>query len=43
MLVVIAQSLVIALVLAYFLGLIGNLDWVGAMRIGVSGFRLCNG
>ena len=35
MLVVIAQSLVIALILAYFLGLIGNVDWWGAIRIGV--------
>ena len=35
MLAVIAQSLVLALVLAYFLGLIGNVDWMGAIRIGV--------
>ena len=35
MLVVIAQSLVIALVLAYVLGLIGTVDWVEAMGIGV--------
>jgi Protein of unknown function (DUF1761) len=35
MLVVIAQSFVIALVLAYFLGLIGNIDWIGALRVGV--------
>jgi hypothetical protein len=35
MLVVIVQSLVIALVLAYFIGLIGNVDWVGALRVGV--------
>ena len=35
MLAVIAQSLVLALVLAYFLGLIGNVDWIGAIRIGV--------
>ena len=35
MLAVMAQSLVLALVLAYFLGLIGNVDWMGAMRIGV--------
>ena len=35
MLVVIAQSFVIALVLAYFLGLIGNIDWIGAVRVGV--------
>jgi hypothetical protein len=35
MLVVIAQSLVIALVLAYFMGLIGKVDWLGAIRIGL--------
>src|SRR5689334_1229766 len=35
MLVVIVQSLVLALVLAYFIGLIGNVDWVGALRVGV--------
>src|SRR5579859_8112810 len=35
MLAVIAQSLVIALVLEYFLGLIGTVDWVGAIGIGV--------
>src|SRR5260221_14294998 len=35
MLVVIVQSLVLALVLAYFLGLIGKVDWVGALRVGI--------
>ncbi len=35
MLVVIVQSLVLALVLAYVLGLIGNVDWIGAVRVGV--------
>lgn len=35
MLVVIVQSLVLALVLAYFIGLIGNVDWVGALRVGI--------
>ncbi len=35
MLVVIAQSLVLALVLAYFIGLIGDVDWMGAVRVGV--------
>ena len=35
MLVVIVQSLVLALVLAYFIGLIGNVDWIGAVRVGV--------
>src|SRR5260370_9072444 len=35
MLVVIVQSLVLSLVLAYFLGLIGKVDWVGALRVGV--------
>lgn len=35
MLVVIAQSLVIALVLAYFFELIGRVDWIGALRVGV--------
>lgn len=35
MLVVIAQSLVLALVLAYFIGLIGNVGWLGAVRVGV--------
>jgi hypothetical protein len=35
MLVVLVQSLVLALVLAYFIGLIGNVDWMGAVRIGV--------
>jgi hypothetical protein len=45
MLVVIVQSLVLALVLAYFIGLIGDVDWMGAVRVGVcgSGFPLCNG
>jgi len=32
---VIVTSLVLALVLAYFIGLIGNVDWVGAVRVGV--------
>ena len=35
MLVVIVQSLVLALVLAYFIGLIGDVDWMGAVRVGV--------
>src|SRR5260370_37792326 len=35
MLGVIVTSLVLALVLAYFLGLIGNVDWMGAVRVGV--------
>lgn len=35
MLAVIAQSFVIALVLAYVLGLIGTLDWIGALRVSV--------
>jgi hypothetical protein len=35
MLGVLVTSLVLALVLAYFLGLIGNVDWVGAVRVGV--------
>ena len=35
MLVVIVQSLVLALVLAYFIGLIGGVDWIGAVRVGV--------
>jgi hypothetical protein len=35
MLVVMVQSLVLALVLAYFLGRIGNVDWMGAVRVGV--------
>ena len=35
MLGVIGTSLVLALVLAYFLGLIGNVDWMGAVRVGV--------
>src|SRR5260370_7605949 len=35
MLVVIVQSLVLSLVLAYFLGLIGKVDWVCALRVGV--------
>lgn len=35
MLVVVAQSFVIALVIAYFIGLIGNVDWLGAVGIGV--------
>jgi len=35
MLVVIAQSLVLALVLAYIIGLIGKIDWLGALRVGL--------
>lgn len=35
MLVVIAQSLVLALVLAFFLGLIGKIDWLSALGVGV--------
>ncbi len=35
MLVVIVQSLVLALVLAYIIGLIGDVDWMGAVRVGV--------
>jgi hypothetical protein len=35
MLVVIVQSLILALVLAYFIGLIGNVDWLGAVKVGV--------
>lgn len=35
MLVVIAQSLIIALVLAYLLGLVGKLDWLGALGLGI--------
>ena len=35
MLGVLVTSLVLALVLAYFIGLIGNVDWVGAVRVGV--------
>ncbi len=35
MLGVIVQSLVLALVLAYVIGLIGNVDWIGALRLGV--------
>ncbi len=35
MLVVIVQSLVLALVLAYFIRLIGDVDWMGAVRVGV--------
>lgn len=35
MLVVVAQSLVISLVLAYFFGLIGPVTWIGAIGIGV--------
>jgi hypothetical protein len=35
MLVVIAQSLIIALVLAYLLGLVGKLDWLGALGVGI--------
>jgi hypothetical protein len=35
MLVVIVQSLVLALVLAYFIGLIGDVGWMGAVRVGV--------
>ena len=35
MLVVIVQSFIVALVLAYFLGLIGNVDWLGAVMVGV--------
>jgi len=27
--------LIVALVLAYFLGLIGNVDWLGAVMVGV--------
>lgn len=34
-LVVMVQSLVLALVLAYFIGLIGGVDWIGAVRVGV--------
>ncbi|SRR6266567_432526 len=32
---VLVQSLVLALVLAYLLGLIGKIDWLGALGIGV--------
>jgi Protein of unknown function (DUF1761) len=35
LLAVLAQSLVLALVLAYLLGLIGKVDWLDALRIGV--------
>jgi hypothetical protein len=35
MLVVLGQSLVLALVLAYVIGLIGDVDWMGAVRVGV--------
>jgi hypothetical protein len=35
MLVVIGQSLVVALVLAYFIGLIGNVGWLGALQVGI--------
>ena len=35
MLVVIVQSLIIALVLAYFIGLIGDVGWIGAVGVGV--------
>ncbi len=35
MLVVMVQSFIVALVLAYFLGLIGNVDWLGAVMVGV--------
>ena len=35
MFVVIVQSLVLAVVLAYFIGLIGDVDWLGAVRVGV--------
>lgn len=35
MLVVIAQSLVLALVLAYLLGRIGKLDWLGTLGVGI--------
>jgi hypothetical protein len=35
MLVVITQSLVLALVLAFFLGLVGKIDWLGALGVGV--------
>ncbi len=35
MLGVIVQSLVLALVLAYVIGLIGDVDWMGAVRVGV--------
>src|SRR6266849_1240613 len=32
-LVVLVQSLVLALVLAYFIGLIGNVGWLGALGV----------
>lgn len=35
LLVVLVQSLVIALVLAYLLGLIGKIGWLGALGVGV--------
>ncbi len=35
MLVVIVQSLVIALVLAYLIRLIGGVDWLGDLRVGI--------
>ena len=35
MLVVIVQSLILALVLAYFLGLIGNVGWLSALGVGI--------
>lgn len=35
MLFVIAEHLLIALVLAYFIGRLGNVDWLGAALIGV--------
>jgi hypothetical protein len=34
-LVVLVQSLVLALVLAYFIGLIGNVGWLDALGVGV--------
>jgi hypothetical protein len=34
-LVVLVESLVLALVLAYFIGLIGDVDWLGALGVGV--------
>lgn len=35
MLVVIVQSLILALVLAYFIGLIGGVNWMSAVRVGL--------
>ena len=35
LLVVIVQSLILALVLAYFLGLIGNVGWLSALGVGI--------